>query len=895
MYSYTEDIPMYSSGKYMAVHRCPNGDRGVDYPGLPGEEKSGAARLAGCALTVQNSDHEEDEASIAARTTLALTKADYDTLKATVLKQASKQLLLMGWPTGMSEQDRDKEIRGMAQYYGVADKLQGTTTLKNKQGLGHFTIVHMWDKDARNTFLHNVKNDPHKIKGNTIVGRPQIPRYRREQDAPMKCAMKALATIYGGNPKFRPTWELQALWYETEWVLAVATDANDATKVTIFVPDDKKEEFETQFAEDWPTWQNRGNQTEGSPQKYLRINIIAFTDDALQELNERYANMSTRSRSSRPSDDVDMANADEEVRLKLGARRQQAPRPRWDFHSASPRNIREMNEALEARLDNIQSSDDVSQTWDLLREVFVQAMEEHIPKYQFAPRKPWISQSTLDLITRRGVLRSQGDLQQVAEYNKDIKRSAKRDKKNWLEEQLQSNSWEPIKQLKKSLPTKMVRLEPSPSLGISPTATNADIYAAHLEQVQWAPAASPGVEDLSTDLLPHAAPDIEEGPLTMAELIQAIKHLKSGKSAGQDNIPNEFWKNLSGKGLEALLDLFQDCWSHGKSPSTWKQSQVIGIFKKGIPTTWGAMVIGCERIPNEQEKLAGSSFRVPENNTRESPFVVVFGRCEIEDWGVCKDFGLFDEDFCAELVDEALVLRARVTWIEPRADSLLPREVVQLKPTALQQGSECLSSHLAGLWAARRGGTNPGPTGGPVGSQSQLPPSDIVLVADGQRFEADRVLLAARSSYFAGMLAFREAGQREVLLPVPSRALASVLRFAYTDDAPELRSYEEAVELLEAASQLSFAGLQRHCSDYLRDTWLTLENVLQLLRVADQHGATSLRAEALAVIAANFDAVKKTEPWEEFLQTGMNPMLIQDLLQAVQTASVAAGRASTRF
>ena len=56
--------------------------------------------------------------------------------------EASNQLLLMGWPTGMSEQDRDREIRGMAQYYGVVDKLQGTTTLKNKQGLGHFTIVH---------------------------------------------------------------------------------------------------------------------------------------------------------------------------------------------------------------------------------------------------------------------------------------------------------------------------------------------------------------------------------------------------------------------------------------------------------------------------------------------------------------------------------------------------------------------------------------------------------------------------------------------------------------------------------------------------------------------------------------------------------------------------------
>ena len=165
---------------------------------------------------------------------MALTKEDYDALKATVVNQdarlstvkwktataasllhpdqeleASKPLLLMGWPNGISEQDRDKEIRGMARYYGVEEKMQGTTTLKNREGLGHFTIVHMWDKDARNTFLHHVKNDPHKLKGSTIVGRPQIPRYRRERDAPMKCAMKALATIYGGNPKFRPTWELQ--------------------------------------------------------------------------------------------------------------------------------------------------------------------------------------------------------------------------------------------------------------------------------------------------------------------------------------------------------------------------------------------------------------------------------------------------------------------------------------------------------------------------------------------------------------------------------------------------------------------------------------------------------------------------------------------------------------
>ena len=31
-----------------------------------------------------------------------------------------------------------------------------------------------------------------------------------------------------------------------------------------------------------------------------------------------------------------------------------------------------------------------------------------------------------------------------------------------------------------------------------------------------------------------------------------------------------------------------------------------------------------------------------------------------QDWGVCKDFGLFDEDFCVELVDEVRGLGYRL-------------------------------------------------------------------------------------------------------------------------------------------------------------------------------------------------------------------------------------------
>ena len=56
----------------------------------------------------------------------------------------------------------------------------------------------------------------------------------------------------------------------------------------------------------------------------------------------------------------------------------------------------------------------------------------------------------------------------------------------------------------------------------------------------------------------------------MAELAETIKYLKIGKGAGKDYIPNEFWKYLTDKNLEALLDLFQNCWTHGKSPDSWR-------------------------------------------------------------------------------------------------------------------------------------------------------------------------------------------------------------------------------------------------------------------------------------------------------------------------------------
>ena len=60
-----------------------------------------------------------------------------------------------------------------------------------------------------------------------------------------------------------------------------------------------------------------------------------------------------------------------------------------------------------------------------------------------------------------------------------------------------------------------------------------------------------GVDDIDSVAVLEHAPHVDEGPLTVMELVTAIKHLKTGKAAGKDGIPNDFWKHLSGSGLEA--------------------------------------------------------------------------------------------------------------------------------------------------------------------------------------------------------------------------------------------------------------------------------------------------------------------------------------------------------
>ena len=76
-------------------------------------------------------------------------------------------------------------------------------------------------------------------------------------------------------------------------------------------------------------------------------------------------------------------------------------------------------------------------------------------------------------------------------------------------------------------------------------------------------------------------PDEEHYPILREEVEATVKTLKMGKSAGMDNIPAQ----LVQAGREAMIDILtaicNKIWRTGEWPTTWTQSLVITLPKKG--------------------------------------------------------------------------------------------------------------------------------------------------------------------------------------------------------------------------------------------------------------------------------------------------------------------------
>ena len=82
-------------------------------------------------------------------------------------------------------------------------------------------------------------------------------------------------------------------------------------------------------------------------------------------------------------------------------------------------------------------------------------------------------------------------------------------------------------------------------------------------------------------LVSHESSNEDDFPITREEVEAAIKLLKNGEATGIDNIPGELIKHGGDSVKEVLTRICNNIRRTGEWPTTWTQSLVIKLPKKG--------------------------------------------------------------------------------------------------------------------------------------------------------------------------------------------------------------------------------------------------------------------------------------------------------------------------
>jgi hypothetical protein len=155
--------------------------------------------------------------------------------------------------------------------------------------------------------------------------------------------------------------------------------------------------------------------------------------------------------------------------------------------------------------------------------------------------------------------------------------------------------------------------------------------------------------------------------------------------------------------------------------------------------------------------------------------------------------------------------------------------------------------------------------------------SDITLMVEGIPVRAHKLMLM-RCPYFKAMLLgnMSESKQSVVHLEiVRHRIFLVVLEYLYTDDV-EI-PLELAMELFVAADLFAIPRLQSMCERRLLES-MTVENAATIFHTADVHSAVSLRAKALGYVLSHFEAVSRTDAFEDMARS--NVELVFEILRS---------------
>ena len=205
-------------------------------------------------------------------------------------------------------------------------------------------------------------------------------------------------------------------------------------------------------------------------------------------------------------------------------------------------------------------------------------------------KKPWVINDVLDLCDKCRELKKKNVTEGAKEYraiNQEVKKAMKKAKENWIDEQCQSiednlkknNSKKAYQLVKDLTSTKKVRTSTIQNKDGKSLTEDQEILKRWTEYCSelynYTATGDSGVLQVPT------ATNNNKYPILREEVEVAVKSLKKGKSAGVDNIPGELVQAGGEAMISALLTICNKVRQTGEWPTTWTQSLIITLPKKG--------------------------------------------------------------------------------------------------------------------------------------------------------------------------------------------------------------------------------------------------------------------------------------------------------------------------
>ncbi|CAG9860165.1 unnamed protein product [Phyllotreta striolata] len=157
--------------------------------------------------------------------------------------------------------------------------------------------------------------------------------------------------------------------------------------------------------------------------------------------------------------------------------------------------------------------------------------------------------------------------------------------------------------------------------------------------------------------------------------------------------------------------------------------------------------------------------------------------------------------------------------------------------------------------------------------------SDVTLIVEGQKLNAHKVILAARSDYFRALLygGLKESTQNEILLPdAPLKAFKVLLKYIYTGKMFLSTLKEDVIlDTLGLAHQYGFQDLETAVSDILRQL-LALRNVCAVLDTARLYGLEMLVKVCHTFLDRHASEILQHESFLQLSQASLVKLLQRD-------------------